>query len=183
MPEPDAGSRPDHRPDPLALHANARVVQESLDRAGATWAVRELTGRAGTAAEAAALLGVQTGQIASSLLFEAVDDPSADPASGKPVLVMTSGAHRADPGKVAAAVGVAHIRRPDADFVRRHTGQPIGGVAPVGHPVPLTTIVDVALGQYDVVWAAGGHPHFVFPTTYDELLSLTGGTPAVVAAG
>ncbi|TEX50551.1 MAG: hypothetical protein B7C55_10180 [Actinomycetales bacterium mxb001] len=57
-----------------------------------------------------------------------------------------------------------------------------GGVAPVGHPEPLRTIVDVALAQYDVVWAAGGHPHYVFPTSYDELLRITGGEAAEVGA-
>ena len=68
----------------------------------------------------------------------------------------------------------------DADFVRSATGQPIGGVAPVGHPRPLRTIVDVDLARYDVVWAAGGHPHYVFPTTYDELLRITAGEAAEV---
>ncbi|HET8970315.1 MAG TPA: YbaK/EbsC family protein, partial [Candidatus Nanopelagicales bacterium] len=61
------------------------------------------------------------------------------------------------------------------DFVRRHTGQPIGGVAPVGHPEPLPTLVDVDLARYAQVWASGGHPHYVFPTNYDELLRITGG--------
>ncbi len=58
----------------------------------------------------------------------------------------------------------------------------IGGVAPVGHPAPIRTLVDVWLDKYDVVWAAGGHQHTVFPTSYAELLRLTGGEPAEVAA-
>jgi prolyl-tRNA editing enzyme YbaK/EbsC (Cys-tRNA(Pro) deacylase) len=70
----------------------------------------------------------------------------------------------------------------DADTVRAGTGQPIGGVAPIGHPHPLRTLVDVALAAHPVIWAAGGTPHTVFPTTYPELLRMTGGAPAEVAA-
>jgi len=169
-------------PDAASLHPNAVLVQAALTQRGAVHAVRELTGRAGTAAEAAALLNVEVGQIASSLLFEAVDTLSAEAGSGLPVLVMTSGQHRANPAAIAEIVGVQHIRRPDADFVRRHTGQPIGGVAPVGHPAQVRTLVDVTLSTFDVVWAAGGHPHFVFPTTFDELVTLTNGAPAEIAA-
>jgi prolyl-tRNA editing enzyme YbaK/EbsC (Cys-tRNA(Pro) deacylase) len=72
------------------------------------------------------------------------------------------------------------VDRADPDFVRAHTGFAIGGVAPVGHPEPLRTLVDTELERYDVVWAAAGHPHSVFPTTYGELLRITGGTPADV---
>ena len=85
-----------------------------------------------------------------------------------------------DTAKLAAIVEANRVRRADADFVRAATGQPIGGVAPVGHPKPLRTIVDVDLARYDVVWAAGGHPHYVFPTTYDELLRITAGYAAEV---
>lgn len=72
------------------------------------------------------------------------------------------------------------MRRASPEFVREATGQPIGGVAPVGHPEPIRTLVDVWLDRYDEVWAAGGHPHTVFPTSYGELLRITGGTPAEV---
>ena len=92
--------------------------------------------------------------------------------------MLTSGAHRVDTARLAQEIGVAEIRRATPDFVREHTGQPIGGVAPVGHPEPVRTLVDRALAQYDRVWAAAGHPHTVFPTTYDELLTLTAGTAA-----
>ena len=74
------------------------------------------------------------------------------------------------------------ITKASADDVRQATGYAIGGVAPVGHPQQLPTVVDVALAQYDVVWAAGGHPHYVFPTSYDELLRITGGEAAEVGA-
>ena len=125
-----------------------------------------------TAAAAAEALGVQVGQIANSLVFA---------TDGQPLLVMTSGAHRVDTAKVAALVGTATLTRATPEFVRTHTGQSIGGVAPLGHPKPLRTLVDVDLAGYEEIWAAGGIPHAVFPTTHIELVRLTAGTPAEVA--
>jgi len=136
--------------------------------------VRVLPESAPTAAAAAAQLGCEVGAIANSLVFA---------ADGAPLLVMTSGAHRVDTARVAALVGAAVVARADAKSVRAWTGQVIGGVAPVGHPAPIRTLVDVWLAKYDVVWAAGGHPHAVFPTSYDELLRITGGTSAEVGVG
>jgi prolyl-tRNA editing enzyme YbaK/EbsC (Cys-tRNA(Pro) deacylase) len=98
---------------------------------------------------------------------------------GVPLLIMTSGAHRVNTIKVGEQLG-AELRRASAEFVREHTGQSIGGVAPVGHPKPIRTIVDLALADFDELWAAGGIPHAVFPLTYGELLTLTGGTEADV---
>jgi prolyl-tRNA editing enzyme YbaK/EbsC (Cys-tRNA(Pro) deacylase) len=133
--------------------------------------VRVLPESAPTAAAAAAQLGCEVGAIANSLVFS---------ADGAPLLVMTSGAHRVDTSRVAALVGAAVVSRADAKSVRAWTGQVIGGVGPVGHPAPIRTLVDVWLAKYDVVWAAGGHPQTVFPTSYDELLRITGGTSAEV---
>ncbi len=153
------------------LHPNVVRVQDALLAAGAKGGVRLLDESAHTAAEAAAALGVEVGQITNSLVFV---------ADGEPLLVLTSGRHRVDTAKVAEIVGVAKVSRADADFVREHTGVAIGGVSPIAHPRPLRTLVDVALNDYDVVWAAAGHTHAVFPTTFDELLTLTGGAPAAV---
>jgi prolyl-tRNA editing enzyme YbaK/EbsC (Cys-tRNA(Pro) deacylase) len=125
-----------------------------------------------TAPEAAAALGLTVGQIVNSLIFVADDEP---------VLVLASGRHRVDTDLIAAAFGVSKVGKADADIVRAATGYAIGGVAPVGHPAPLRTLIDVALGDYDEVWAAGGHPHWVYPTTFAELVEVTGGTPTVVA--
>jgi prolyl-tRNA editing enzyme YbaK/EbsC (Cys-tRNA(Pro) deacylase) len=116
---------------------------------------------------------VDVGAIANSLIFATAAD--------EPLLVLTSGAHRVDTAKVAAMIGTASLARASAEFVLAATGQPIGGVSPVGHPAPLRTIVDTALAGFPQVWAAGGIPHAVFPTTFDELVALTGGTPAEVA--
>ena len=135
--------------------------------------VRELPEPAPTAATAAAQLGCAVGAIANSLVFS---------ADGSAVLIMTSGAHRVDTAKAAAVLGMTAVRRADADSVRAWTGQPIGGVAPVGHPRPIRTLVDSWLARHEVIWAAGGHPHTVFPTSYDELLRITCGTPADVGA-
>ncbi len=155
------------------MHSHPSVVRvtDRLVELGATGSVKVLDGSARTAAQAAEQLGIEVAQIANSLVFS---------ADGTPLLVLASGGHRVDTTKVAALVGAASVDRADADFVRTHTGFAIGGVAPVGHPEPLRTLVDTALGQYDEVWAAAGHPHAVFPTTYDELLRLTGGTAADV---
>ncbi|WP_300014901.1 YbaK/EbsC family protein [Pseudonocardia sp.] len=130
-----------------------------------------------TAAAAAAALGVEVGQIANSLVFEM----TTQGGDGEPLLVLTSGAHRVDTGKVAALLAVQRVRRATPEFVRAATGQAIGGVAPLGHPVPLRTLVDRALEAFDEVWAAAGIPHSVFPSTFAELRAVTGGTPADVA--
>lgn len=149
-------------------------VQRLLRAARATGEVRTLPDSARTAAEAAAQLGVEVGAIANSLVFD---------VAGRPLLILTSGAHRVDEAKVAATLGVPAITRATPEFVRRHTGQAIGGVAPLGHPAPIETLVDIHLARHCSVWAAAGSPHTVFPTTYGELLRLTGGTPAEVGPG
>jgi prolyl-tRNA editing enzyme YbaK/EbsC (Cys-tRNA(Pro) deacylase) len=154
-----------------ATHPQVEKVAAALARRGSAGTVRVFPDSARTAAQAAAALGCDVGAIANSLLFD---------AAGQPLLVMTSGAHRVDTAKLAADLGIASIRRADADFVRRHTGQAIGGVSPVGHPRPVRTLVDRWLARHDVVWAAAGHPHAVFPTTYAELLLLTDGAPVDV---
>jgi len=152
------------------LHRNAVRIQDLLRELGMTGEVRQLADSARTAREAADALGVPVGAICSSLVFL---------LDGEPLLVLTSGAHRVDTALLGETLG-GSITRADADAVRAATGQPIGGVAPVGHPAPLRTVVDVALREFDEVWAAAGHPHAVFPTTFDELVRVTGGTPHVV---
>ncbi|HET6909337.1 MAG TPA: YbaK/EbsC family protein, partial [Mycobacteriales bacterium] len=145
----------------------------ALREGGATGEVRALTESTRTAQEAASALGVPVGAIVKSLVFT---------ADGEPVLVLASGDHQVDTTRVAAALGAAQVRRADADTVRAATGYPIGGVAPIAHPSPLRTVVDRHLAGFEVVWAAAGTPHSVFSTTYDELVRLTSGTAADVAA-
>ena len=155
------------------MHPNCVAVDAILETNGCRGRVQLLPDAAPTAVAAAAQLGVDVGAIANSLVFATPDN--------EPVLVMTSGAHRVDTVKVAALLGVPALKRASAELVHAATGQRIGGVAPVGHPAPLATFVDVTLATYPEVWAAGGIPHAVFPTTYEELLRLTGGRPAEVA--
>lgn len=154
------------------MSAATDEVARALAAAGVAGRIRTLDSSARTAQLAADQLGVPVGAIANSLVFR---------ADGAPLLVMTSGAHRVDTAHVAAALGVSEIARATADFVKQHTGQAIGGVAPVGHPVPLRTVVDAALADHPVLWAAGGHPHAVFPLTYEELVRITSGTVLTVA--
>ncbi len=146
-------------------------VREALARLRARGEVRALDDSARTAKEAADALGIEVGQIANSLVFM---------ADGEPVLVMASGGHRVDTMAVASVLEASHVEKATADQVRQATGFAIGGVAPIGHPAPLRTIVDIDLANFDEVWAAGGHPHYVFPTSFDELVRITGGTPADV---
>jgi prolyl-tRNA editing enzyme YbaK/EbsC (Cys-tRNA(Pro) deacylase) len=154
------------------MHPNVQAVQDALESAGAYGQIRVLPDAVTTAAAAAAALGVEVGQIANSLIFD---------ADGEPLLVLTSGAHRVDTAKVAELVGAAKVKRATPDFVREHTAQTIGGVSPLGHPKPVRTLVDQALAAFDEVWAAGGIAHAVFPTTFDELVRITAGTPTEVA--
>lgn len=123
-----------------------------------------------TAAAAARAVGVEIGQIANSLVFT-LDD--------QPLLVLTSGAHRVDTDWLGARLD-GTILRAGKDTVRNATGQVIGGVAPVGHPQRIRTVVDTDLARYDRVWAAAGHARTVFPTSFDELVRITGGTPGPV---
>ncbi|MFF1868260.1 YbaK/EbsC family protein [Streptomyces sp. CB03911] len=155
----------------ITSHPNVRAVEAALRAGGASPAVRVLPETAPTAVAAAQQLGCEVGAIANSLVFD---------ADGAPLLVLTSGAHRVDTAKLAALIGAARIRRATPEFVREHTGQPIGGVAPVGHPAPVRTLVDETLAAHPEVWAAAGHPHTVFPTTFAQLLALTGGAAVPV---
>jgi len=148
------------------MHPNCEAVNDILQAAGLPGRVQMLDEAVTTARAAAAYLGCPVGAIANSLIF-ATD-------RGTALLIMTSGVHRVDMIKVGEQLGV-ELRRAPADFVREHAGQPIGGVAPVGHPQTIPTIVDRALAPFDQLWAAGGIPHAVFPLTYRELLLLTGG--------
>jgi prolyl-tRNA editing enzyme YbaK/EbsC (Cys-tRNA(Pro) deacylase) len=154
------------------MHRNAEHVASALRSLGVPGEIRELPEPAPTAATAAAQLGCEVGAIANSLIFS---------ADAQPLLILTSGAHRVNTAKVAAEVGVDKLGRADPDFVFASTGQRIGGVAPVGHPQPIRTLVDTALARYDVVWAAAGHAHTVFPTSFAELVRITSGTPLDVS--
>lgn len=152
-------------------HAAIARFRSGLEAAGATGRVVVLPDTVHTAALAAQALGCEVGAIANSLLFD---------ADGAPVLILTSGAHRVDTGKVAADLGLPALRRAKPDFVRQHTGQVIGGVSPIGHPSPVPTYIDTALRGFDEVWAAAGHPAAVFSTSFDELVRLTGATEVEV---
>ncbi len=147
-------------------------VSTKLKELGIEGEVHVLSESARTAQEAADALGILVGQVASSIVFK-LDDES-------PLLVITSGRHRVDTKLVAEKLGVAKLHRVDADYVKEKSGFSIGGVSPVGWINPATILIDEALNDYEVVWAAAGHPHSVYPTTFDELIEATGAKPMVV---
>jgi prolyl-tRNA editing enzyme YbaK/EbsC (Cys-tRNA(Pro) deacylase) len=148
-------------------------VSAKLKELGVNGEVHVLSDSARTAQEAADALGILVGQVASSIVFK-LDDES-------PLLVITSGRHRVDTKIVAEKLGVAKLHRVDADYVKEKSGFSIGGVSPLGWiSKPEIILIDEALNDYDVVWAAAGHPHSVYPTTYAELIKCTGAKPMVV---
>jgi prolyl-tRNA editing enzyme YbaK/EbsC (Cys-tRNA(Pro) deacylase) len=147
-------------------------VTAKIKELGITGEVHVLSDSARTAQEAADALGILVGQVASSIVFK-LDDES-------PLLVITSGRHRVDTKLVAEKLGIAKLHRVDADYVKEKSGFSIGGVSPVGWISPATILIDEALNDYEVVWAAAGHPHSVYPTTFAELIQATGAKPMVV---
>ena len=162
-------------------NASVKRISAELEKRNISGAIKILSDSARSAAEAAAALGIEVGQIASSIVFKLPD--------GRPLLVITSGAHRVDTELVARTLGVEKLHRADANFVKSASGISIGGVSPFGwqhdgtlpNPEPVV-LIDVALDAFDVVWAAAGHPHAVFPTSYAELVQATKAVPVSVEA-
>jgi len=148
-------------------------VNDALKINGISGQIKVLSESARSAAEAASALGIEVGQIASSIIFKLPNE--------SPLLVITSGRHRVDTELVAKELSVDNLARVDADYVKELSGFSIGGVAPLGwiNP-PAITLIDLALNDYEVVWAAAGHPYAVFPTNYAELIICTGAKPMVV---
>ena len=148
-------------------------VTALLKELGCSGEVTILSDSARTALDAANALGIEVGQVASSIVFKL--------PSGNPLLVITSGRHRVDTELVAKNLGIEKLHRADADFVKNASGFSIGGVSPVGWVnKPEISLIDQALNDYDVAWAAAGHPHSVYPTSFEELARVTGATPMVV---
>ncbi len=148
-------------------------VTALLKELGCSGEVTILSDSARTALDAANALGIEVGQVASSIVFKL--------PSGNSLLVITSGRHRVDTELVAKNLGVEKLHRADADFVKNASGFSIGGVSPVGWVnKPEIILIDQALNDYGVAWAAAGHPHSVYPTSFEELARVTGATPMVV---
>ena len=158
--------------DGILEKAAVRRFKEAADSLGVKCEINILAETARTAIDAANGLGIEVGQIASSLIFKLPDD--------SPLLVITSGRHRVDTELVAKNLGIEKLGRVDADYVKEKSGFSIGGVAPIGWVSPATILIDQALNDYQVVWAAAGHPHAVYPTTFTELLECTGAKPMIV---
>jgi prolyl-tRNA editing enzyme YbaK/EbsC (Cys-tRNA(Pro) deacylase) len=151
-------------------HPKAEQVAGAARELGLDVEVREFPEGTRTAADAAAAIGVEIGQIVKSLVF-AVDD--------EVVLAMVSGPNRLDEARLALAADGEVVRQVGADQVRAVTGYPIGGVPPLGHDFVLRTVLDQDLLAFDVVWAAAGTPRHVFSVEPQALVDATG---AVVAS-
>jgi len=159
--------------DGILEKAAVKRFKEAADSLGVKGEINILADTARTAIDAANGLGIEVGQIASSLIFRL--------PSGNPLLIITSGRHRVDTGLVAENLGIAELGRADANYVKEISGYSVGGVSPIGWITkPEITLIDQALNDYEVVWAASGHPHAVYPTTYAELITCTGAQPMVV---
>ena len=159
--------------DGILEKAAVKRFQEAATKLGVKGEVNILAETARTAIDAANGLGIEVGQIASSLIFKL--------PSGNPLLIITSGRHRVDTDLVAKNLGIAELGRADANYVKEVSGYSVGGVSPIGWTSqPEVTLIDQALNDYPVVWAASGHPHAVYPTSFDELIACTGATPMVV---
>ena len=157
------------------------LEKAAVKRVAAAMAERSIAGpitvlgeTARTAQDAASSLGIEVGQIASSLIFKTPDN--------KVLLIITSGRHRIDTELVATNLGYAELLRVDANFVKEYSGFSIGGVSPIGWiNQPEVTLIDEALNEYGIVWAAAGHPHAVYPTSFAELQRTTGASALMVS--
>jgi prolyl-tRNA editing enzyme YbaK/EbsC (Cys-tRNA(Pro) deacylase) len=159
--------------DGILEKAAVKRFQEAAAKLGVKGQVNILAETARTAVDAANGLGIEVGQIASSLIFKL--------PSGNPLLIITSGRHRVDTDLVAKNLGISELGRADANYVKEVSGYSVGGVSPIGWTSqPEVTLIDQALNDYPVVWAASGHPHAVYPTSFDELITCTGASPMVV---
>ena len=158
--------------DPTLSRPAVERVRSALKSGDSFAEIKLLESSARSSKEAADSLGIEVGQIAASIIFRLPDD--------SPVLVITSGRHRVDTDLITKHLGVAELLRADADYIKNISGFTIGGVSPVGWITSPLSMIDVALNDYDVVWAAAGHPHAVYPTTFEELQRMTGSTPLVV---
>lgn len=154
------------------MHPTARRVADAGRRAGLELEIRQFPQGTRTADDAARAIGCQVGQIVKSLVFMADEQP---------VLALVSGADRIDTDRLASAVGAATTRRATGDEARSATGFAIGGVPPFGHVAALTVLVDPALLEHEVLWAAAGLPDAVFPIRPDDLVRVSGGRVAAVA--
>lgn len=161
----------------IFARAAVKRVKAAIEANALPGEIKVLSESAKTALDAARALGIEVGQIASSLVFKLPDQ--------SPLLVITSGRHRVDTELVAEQLGVSQLSRADADWVKSVSGFSVGGVAPIGWEsedlsLKVKIIIDKALSDYEQIWAAAGHPHAVFPTSFDELQRVTGAIVMVV---
>ncbi|HJS18514.1 MAG TPA: YbaK/EbsC family protein [Anaerolineales bacterium] len=150
-----------------SLSTSAQKIQDQLKALGFDYTVIEHIESTRTAQEAADRAGCKLGQIVKSLIFKGKE-------SGKPILVLTSGANRVNENCIREYAGEP-ISRADADFVRAVTGFVIGGVPPIGHLLIMDTYLDEDFLQYETIWAAAGTPNAIFEMKTEDLQKMTNG--------
>lgn len=154
------------------LSPSAQKVDDALRALGYRFDIIEHAESTRTAQEAADRAGCKLGQIVKSMIFKGK-------VSGKPILVLTSGANRVDENRISEYAGEA-IGRADPDFVRSVTGFAIGGVPPVGHIQKMETYIDEDFLQYPTIWAAAGTPNAIFELKTTDLQKMTDGKVVMV---
>ena len=156
----------------MPLSPSAQKIQDLLNSLGYNFTVIEHAESTRTAQEAADRAGCELGQIVKSLIFKGKQ-------SGKPILVLTSGANRVDEKRIREYAGEG-IGKADADFVRAVTGFAIGGVPPLGHIQKMETYIDEDFLQYQTIWAAAGTLNAIFELPADVLHKITDGKVVMV---
>jgi prolyl-tRNA editing enzyme YbaK/EbsC (Cys-tRNA(Pro) deacylase) len=158
-------------------HAGIQRVRDTAARKGVELDIRVFDASTHTAAEAAATVDAELGQIVKSLVFVA----PGDDGSLEPVICLVSGPNRVDLARLAAVTGERDIRRATAREAQELTGFVIGGIPPFGHTRPVRTIMDPDLGRFQIVWAAAGTATAVFPVPPATLRILANAMVAPIA--
>jgi Cys-tRNA(Pro) deacylase len=143
-----------------------KKVQSYLDQYDMGLKIIEFEESTRTCELAAKALGVEVGQIAKTIVFQ---------ADGQTVLVVASGDKKIKTGKLKRLFGANKVKMADPETVERVTGYPVGGVCPVALPDKLPILLDETMHRFPVVYAAAGTPNSALPMTMEQLQRITGG--------
>lgn len=152
------------------MSKSLKRVKAALEAANLTVEIMETGTDTRTAQQAADVAGCHVDQIAKSIIFKGEQ-------SGKAILFLTAGGNRVSNSKASDIAGEP-LGKADAALIRAQTGFAIGGVSPIGHLSPITAYLDPRLTEFEVIWAAAGTPHHIFPIAPDQLIAVTGAQSA-----
>jgi len=147
------------------MSKSLKRVKQALADAGLLVEVLKMPSETRTAAQAADAAGCDVDQIAKSIIFRGE-------RSAEAVLFITAGGNQVDAQKASAIAGEP-LGKADAALIRSQTGFAIGGVAPIGQLFPIRAFLDPRLLEFDIIWAAAGTPHHVFPIKPHELVQIS----------